>query len=233
MFFRRAEAIRKADSCLARKGTVFMKISISTLRRLPVYLNYLKQQDDGCVNVSATMIAAGLNFGDVQVRKDLGAVSGAGKPKIGYNRKELIATLESFLGYREEKKAVLVGAGKLGEALMCYNGFRDYGLDIVAAFDIKNIGQTVCSKPVMHIDELESFCEKEDIKLGIITVPAAAAQEIAFKLCESGIKAIWNFAPIHLNLPRDILVHDENMAASLALLTRQLESDASEDTAEE
>lgn len=204
-----------------------MKISISTLRRLPVYLNFLKQQDESCVNISATTVAAGLNYGDVQVRKDLGAVSGAGKPKIGYNRKELIETLENFLGYRNIKKAVLVGAGKLGEALMGYGGFRDYGLDIVAAFDLFNVGSIVSGKPIYHIDELENFCKEQNIKIGIITVPAQAAQSVADKMNESGIKAVWNFAPIHLNLSQDILVHDENMAASLALLTKQLEHDQS------
>lgn len=200
-----------------------MKISISTLRRLPVYLNYLKQLPEEQINISATAIATALRYGDVQVRKDLGAVSGAGKPKVGYNRVELIETLERFLGYREVKKAVLVGAGKLGEALMGYGGFRDYGLDIVAAFDNRNYGQEVSGKKIYNITELRDFCQKENIKIGVITVPHFAAQEVADLMYESEIKAIWNFAPIHLNLPSDILVHDENMAASLALLTKQLE----------
>ena len=190
-----------------------MKISISTLRRLPVYLNYLKQLPEEQVNISATAIATALRYGDVQVRKDLGAVSGAGKPKVGYNRVELIETLERFLGYREVKKAVLVGAGKLGEALMGYGGFRDYGLDIVAAFDNRNFGEEVSGKMIYNITELKDFCQKENIKIGVITVPHFAAQQVADLMYESEIKAIWNFAPIHLNLPSDILVHDENMAA--------------------
>ncbi len=210
--------------CGVYKGENIVDISVSTLRRLPVYLNYLKQLPEKTVNISATSIAAGLDYGDVQVRKDLGAVSGAGKPKIGYNRLELIETLEEYLGYRDVKKAVLVGAGKLGEALMGYGGFRDYGLDIVAAFDIKNIGQQVSGRSIYSIDELESFCLSQNIHIGIITVPAFAAQEVADRMKESGIKAVWNFAPIHLNLPGDILIHDENMAASLALLKKQLES---------
>lgn len=205
------------------KGESILKISISTLRRLPVYLNFLKGLPDEQVNVSATAVAAGLKFGQVQVRKDLGAVSGAGKPKVGYNRLELIATLENYLGYRDVKKAVLVGAGKLGEALMGYSGFKDYGLDIVAAFDVKGCGKVVSGKPVYDIDVLKAFCKKENIKIGIITVPAFAAQSVADKMKDSTIKAVWNFAPVHLNLPPDMLVHDENMAASLALLTKQLE----------
>lgn len=202
-----------------------MKISISTLRRLPLYLNFLKRQGEECVNISATTIASKLHLGDVQVRKDLGAVSGAGKPKIGYNRNELIETLENYLGYRETKKAVLVGAGKLGEALMGYGGFRDYGLHIVAAFDIKGTGQLVAGRPVYPMEKLESFCKENKVKLGIITVPSVAAQSVAEKMCSCGIKAIWNFSSINLDLPSDILVHHENMAASLALLTKLLEDD--------
>ena len=200
-----------------------MKISISTLRRLPLYLNFLKRQGEDCINISATTIALKLRLGDVQVRKDLGAVSGAGKPKIGYNRLELIETLENYLGYRERKKAILVGAGKLGEALMGYGGFHDYGLYIVAAFDLNGKGETVSGIPVYPMSELDSFCRENDIKLGIITVPSVAAHSVAADMCESGIKAIWNFSSINLDLPTDILVHHENMAASLALLTKQLE----------
>ena len=117
----------------------------------------------------------------------------------------------------------LVGAGKLVEALMGYGGFRDYGLDIVAAFDNRNFGEEVSGKMIYNITELKDFCQKENIKIGVITVPHFAAQQVADLMYESEIKAIWNFAPIHLNLPSDILVHDENMAASLALLTKQLE----------
>ncbi|MCM1545024.1 MAG: redox-sensing transcriptional repressor Rex [Ruminococcus sp.] len=201
-----------------------MEISVSTLRRLPEYLNYLKNLPNEVVNISATSIAAGLNYGDVQVRKDLGAVSGSGRPKVGYNRLELIKTLENYLGYHNRKKAIIIGAGKLGEALMGYRGFCDYGLDIVAAFDIRNVGSQVSDKKVYSIEVLEKFCHLEKIRIGIITVPAVAAQEVAEKMYKSGIKIIWNFAPIHLNLPDDVLVHDENMAASLALLTKQFET---------
>lgn len=200
-----------------------MKFSISTLRRLPVYLDFLKMQSENCENISATAIASALKLGEVQVRKDLGSVSGAGRPKVGYNRKKLIETLENYLGYNNAKKAVIVGAGKLGEALMGYGGFRDYGLDIVAAFDVKNIGNAYSNKPVYHINALSAFCKKENIELGIITVPASSAQVVADLMYESGIRALWNFAPVHLDVSDDVLVHNENMAASLALLKKQLE----------
>lgn len=200
-----------------------MKISFSTLKRLPVYLRYLKDLPAETLNVSATSIAAELGYGDVQVRKDLGSVSGAGRPKTGYNKNDLIFTLENYLGYNKIKKAVIVGAGKLGKALLGYSGFKDYGLDIVAAFDIREDNSEICGKPVFAVDCLGDFCRENDIHIGIITVPASSAQQICDQMCASGIKAIWSFAPIRLKVPENVLLHEENMAASLALLSKQLQ----------
>ncbi|MDD6012107.1 MAG: redox-sensing transcriptional repressor Rex [Oscillospiraceae bacterium] len=200
-----------------------MKISFSTLKRLPVYLRYLKDLPAETLNVSATSIAAELGYGDVQVRKDLGSVSGAGRPKTGYNKNDLIFTLENYLGYNKIKKAVIVGAGKLGEALLGYSGFKDYGLDIVAAFDIREDNSEICGKPVLAVDCLGDFCRENNIHIGIITVPASSAQQICDQMCASGIKAIWSFAPIRLKVPENVLLHEENMAASLALLSKQLQ----------
>lgn len=200
-----------------------MKLSAGLLRRLPLYLRYLKSLSDDTVNISATTIAAALGLGEVQVRKDLGAVSGAGRPKTGYNRCLLIETLEEYLGYNKVKKAVIFGAGKLGEALMSYGGFDDYGLKIVAAFDVKNIGTSSSGKPIYPLEAFPAFSKQENISIGIITVPQSAAQAICDIICESGIKAIWNFAPVQLNAPSDVIIHEENMAASLALLSKQIE----------
>lgn len=200
-----------------------MKISFSTLKRLPVYLRYLKDLPAETLNVSATSIAAELGYGDVQVRKDLGSVSGAGRPKTGYNKNDLIFTLENYLGYNKIKKAVIVGAGKLGEALLGYSGFKDYGLDIVTAFDIREDNSEICGKPVLAVDCLGDFCRENNIHIGIITVPASSAQQICDQMCASGIKAIWSFAPIRLKVPENVLLHEENMAASLALLSKQLQ----------
>lgn len=200
-----------------------MKLSAGLLRRLPLYLRYLQSLSDDVINISATTIAGVLKLGEVQVRKDLGAVSGAGRPKTGYNRVLLIETLEEFLGYNKVKKAVIFGAGKLGEALMSYGGFDDYGLKIVAAFDIKNIGTSSSGKPVYPLESFPAFCKQENISIGIITVPQSAAQSVCDIICENGIKAVWNFAPVQLDVPSDVIIHEENMAASLALLSKQIE----------
>lgn len=197
-------------------------ISKSTLQRLPLYLNYLKSlQEKTPVNISATSIAEALMLNDVQVRKDLAAVSSSGKPRIGYNTKELIKEIEIFLGYDNTNNAIIVGAGKLGKALMSYGGFKEYGLNILMAFDSdENI---VCEQElIMPLNRLSDLCKRMNIKLGIITVPASSAQQVCNLLVESGVLAIWNFAPVHLTVPEGILVQNENMAASLAVLSNHL-----------
>lgn len=200
-------------------------ISRATLKRLPTYLSYLKAlPSEASANISATALAAGLHMGEVQVRKDLALVSDGGRPKIGYNREHLIADIENFLGYGNSNDAVLIGAGKLGRALLGYGGFAEYGLNIVAAFDANDtlIGTTNGGKPIMHLSRLGEVCQRYKIKIGIITVPAEYAQGVCDLLIENGILAIWNFAPKHLNVPDGILVQNENMAASLALLCKHL-----------
>ena len=201
------------------------EISRATLKRLPTYLSYLKAlPSEASANISATALAAGLHMGEVQVRKDLALVSDGGRPKIGYNREHLIADIENFLGYGNSNDAVLIGAGKLGRALLGYGGFAEYGLNIVAAFDANDtlIGTTNGGKPIMHLSRLGEVCQRYKIKIGIITVPAEDAQGVCDLLIENGILAIWNFAPKHLNVPDGILVQNENMAASLALLCKHL-----------
>ena len=198
-------------------------ISKHTLQRLPMYLSYIQGlPEDAPKNISATTIAEALQLNDVQVRKDLASVSSSGKPKVGYNVKDLIAELEAFLGYNDIDNAVIVGAGSLGKALLNYSGFKAYGLNIIAAFDLCEEPTAFQGKTVFPIAQLGSFCRKVNVHIGIITVPASSAQEICDLLVESGIRAIWNFAPVHLVVPDGILVQNENMASSLALLSNHL-----------
>ncbi len=205
-------------------------MSKATLRRLPSYLRYLYQLGRQNVpTVSSTTIANGLGLNPVQVRKDIALVSSvAGKPKTGYITKELIADLEAFLGYNNTRDAVLVGVGGLGRAILGYDGFRNYGLNIVAAFDVNDsvINTEVNGKPVYETGRLKGIVDRYNIRLGIITVPSSSAQSVADMMVDAGIKAIWCFAPVHLNLPADIAVKGEDLAASLALLSMQLEGHA-------
>ena len=206
------------------------ELSKAVLKRLPGYLNYLKTlTDENAPYISATALANALGMGEVQVRKDLAAVSSGGKPKVGYHRESLIDDIEQFLGYDNTHNAVLIGAGKLGLALLGYNGFDAYGLQILAAFDAKpSADRSDTGKCIYTMDHLESFCRANKVRMGIITVPAAHAQQVCDEMIAAGIKAIWNFAPTHLEVPENILVQNENMATSLAVLSMHLQAQMKE-----
>ena len=206
------------------------EISKATLGRIPMYLHYLDSLPGEVVNISAAKVARELGFGEVQVRKDLAMVSDGGRPKIGYQREALINDIEQFLGYDNTTDAVLIGAGKLGQALMGYKGFDEYGLNILAAFDAHpKQSKTEEGKPIYPISKLTQFCRSHKVLMGIITVPAEGAQEVADLLIEGGIKAIWTFAPAHLDVPTGILVQYENMATSLAVLSVHLQAQIKEE----
>ncbi len=206
------------------------EISKSVLKRLPGYLAYLKSlPSDGYPYISATALANALGMGEVQVRKDLAMVSDGGRPKIGYQRLALIDDIEQFLGYDNTTDAVLIGAGRLGQALLGYSGFDAYGLNILAAFDISPATSTSDSgKQIYPISQLEDFCRTNKVLMGIITVPVKQAQAVCDQLIGCGIKAIWNFAPTHLDVAENILVQNENMATSLAVLSMHLQAQMKE-----
>lgn len=196
-------------------------VSRAALGRIPVYLKFLESLPQDVETVSATTIAKALGFGEVQVRKDLGAICGSGKPRIGYTVSNLKESLESLIDSRNGK-TVIVGAGKLGRALLDYGGFSDYGLDILAAFDTDVSQNNASGKPMLPIDGLHDFCKENNVSIGVIAVPAKAAQEVCDKLCQSGIKAIMSFAPCKLTAPEGVAIQYENMALSLAHLKTQI-----------
>lgn len=199
-------------------------ITSQTLQRLPMYFNYLTSLSDSRKNgnISATAIAEALGLNDVQVRKDLASVSRGGRPKVGYITSELIGDIGKFLGFENHDRTIVVGMGNLGKAMLEYQSFADYGFDIVCGFDCEKelVGSTVNGKPISHISELKKFCENEKIKIGIITVPKDAAQEVCNLMADAGIKYILNFAPIHLNTSNEVTVHNENISITLAMLSR-------------
>lgn len=217
--------LRQGDNMEQKKNMVG-GISRKTLERLPVYHHYLERKySEGVRTISSPAMAADLKQNEVQVRKDIAMVARtAGKPRTGYVVHDLIEDIEEFLGYHNTNQAVLVGAGSLGSALLSYKGFEQYGVEIVTAFDYDEsiCGSKVGGKMVLPMDKLENLCQRMNIHIGIITVPAEAAQEVCNRLVDGGVKAIWNFAPIHLNVPDHVLVQNENMAVSLAALSKYL-----------
>jgi len=201
------------------------RITYQTIRRLPGYYTLLKRlEEEGQPTVSAKAIATLTSQTEIQVRKDLASVGRGGKPRTGFQVRALIADIGSVLGYDNINDAVLVGVGHLGRALLCYQGFEEYGLNIVAGFDADPdlSGIRVGGKPVLPLEKLDSFCRRTSTHIGIITVPGCHAQSVCDRMVQNGILAIWNFAPVHLEVPGDILVEHENIAASLSLLSQNL-----------
>ena len=196
----------------------------ATLERLPQYLRYLKTLSlSETPNISATNIAKALSLGEVQVRKDLSAVSGAGKPKVGYETGNLLKSIETFLGCDHLTPAVLVGAGKLGRALLDYDEFENYGVHIAAAFDCnEQLIKRGKQSEILPMNMFEDFCKSNKIQIGIITVGEGSAQSVCDQMLKSGITAIWNFAPCKLKVPEGVLLKQEKLALSLAYLNNQL-----------
>lgn len=202
------------------------KVSKATVGRLPAYHRCLKERlAAGEKTISSTGLAEDLCLNAVQVRKDLAVISSvAGKPKLGFDIAELIADIDRFLGYDNVTDAVIVGVGGLGSALIGYGGFKNYGLNIVAAFDSDpaRVGVSFGGVKVFDAADAVSLVRRLNVRIGIIAVPAVAAQGVAEKLVEGGVRAIWNFAPVHLSVPENVAVKNEDMAASLAILSRRL-----------
>ncbi len=202
------------------------EISKATLERLPLYLRFLQEANaKGETYISSSVIAQLISVSSVLVRKDLAVISSeAGKPRRGFGIVRLIADIEKFLGYDNLSDAVIVGAGGLGKAFLGYEGFKNNGLNIVAAFDKDQrvVGETVAGKPVLSMEQFDAFVKEKKIRIGIIAVPKAAAQETLDRMVRAGIKGVWNFAPAPLVAPKGIVLKTEDLAASLAILAGKL-----------
>ncbi len=197
-----------------------------SIDRLSLYLHYLRnKKDQGVRDISSVTMAGDMNINAVTVKKDLAAVTEqSGRPRIGFDIETLIRDIQTALGYNKLDNVVLVGVGQLGHVLLSYSGFAGYGLNIVAGFDndIAKAGQMICGKPIFHIDRLADVVAKYNVTMGIITVPKSAAQEAADRLTDAGIKGLWNFAPTHINIPENVIIKNEDLASSLAILANQL-----------
>jgi len=213
-----------------------LQISLPTLKRLPLYHQYVtKQAHEGIHNVSCATIARDLGLVAVQVRKDLQVTGAVGRPRTGYQVKQLLEALSRTLGYDNKTEMFLVGAGSLGKALLGYKRFEEYNIGIAAAFDINDAlaGTEVNDHPILPMAKFSSLCQRMHVKFGIICVPVEAAQGVADIMVASGIEAIWNFAPVSLTVPDSVSVLNENLTASLSILlnkyrTRNLESERDE-----
>ena len=201
-----------------------------SVQRLPVYLRLLKEaRNRGDDVVSCTRIAEEFGQLSVQVRKDLAITGVSGRPKVGYRVDELIEAIESFLGWDVKTTAFLVGVGNLGRAILNYEGFVEHGLDVAAAFDANPalFGQEINGCVVRPLDQIAATAaqlreEGRIVEMGVVTVPARAAQPVADKLVGVGVRAIWNYAPVRLDLPSDVVYEEVKLSASFAVLTNRL-----------
>lgn len=201
------------------------KAGAACVRRLPAYLQLLRVlQGEGREYVSGTVLASTHNLEPVIVRKDLAVTGITGTPRLGFRVTELIAAIEAFLGWNNQTKAVLVGVGNLGTALLGYRGFENLGLRIAGAFDSdpQRIGRWVQGRQVQAMGRLPSFARRLGITLGVLTVPVASAQEAAELMVSAGILGIWNFTPVKLKVPEGVVVQKEDLAEGLAVLSHRL-----------
>jgi len=202
------------------------KIPRATIERLPLYYRCLDKMDtfEDVDVVSSKDLGGKLDIPSTQVRKDLSYYGEFGRRGVGYNVSDLKRSVGKILGVDRTWKSILVGAGNLGRALVNYGSFSMMGLEISHVFDndLSKIGNLINDRKVESIQNMEEIVQKEDIKLGIISVPADAAQEVADLMVEAGIKAIWNFAPTRLYVPESISVKNEDLAVGIVSLIYHL-----------
>lgn len=200
-------------------------LSRSSIERLYSYhLLVSHAQVHGAKHVSSSQLAQYLLIGDTQVRKDMAAIGITGQPKRGYEVEETLKALRRAMGLDQVHRAVICGVGKLGRALIQYSRFSEFGFKLVAAFDNdpEVVGTSISDMQILPVEELEEVVRIFKVEIGILTVNVWAAQELCDRMVTSGIRAIWNFAPIHLQVPEDVLVRNEDFAGSLSVISHYL-----------
>ncbi len=193
-----------------------------TLERLPRYLRALRRHEaTGEIFISSSRLGSESGIEEFQVRKDLTHVEVTGLRSKGYPVEDLILALRQVLGLTGQRDAIVVGAGRLGTALSQYPGFTNYGFKIVDLFDSDpyKVGSMIGDLRVMSVDSMPKYLREMGVSTAIITVPAEEAQRVTDQLIEGGIKGIWNFAPVALDVPPDVYVRNEDLAIGLASLS--------------
>ncbi|MEA5129654.1 MAG: redox-sensing transcriptional repressor Rex [Proteiniphilum sp.] len=201
------------------------KIPEPALRRLPWYLSYVKLlKSQGETIVSSTQIAKKIDVSASQIAKDLSYVDVSGKTRVGYDIDDLIRVLESFLGFTNTHSAVVFGVGSLGAALLSDSGLEQFGLKIIAGYDVNPavVGHAIHDIPVFHSREFIERNKQMKAGIGILTVPPGAAQEVSEYMIRGGVKAIWNFTPFRIRVPEGIVLQNTSLYAHLAVMFNRL-----------
>lgn len=201
------------------------KVADSTVRRLALYLRFLDEfEGQGMETVSSDALAQRGGTTSAQVRKDLSFFGSFGKRGLGYYVPELAAKLREILGLGRRYRVVIIGAGKMGSALVQYRGFQQRGFDVVSIFDNDpaKVGTRWNGLTVLSIDQLETALRREPVDMAVIVTPAEVAQALADRLVVMGVKAILNFAPVQVTVPDDVVVKTVNLALELETLSYAL-----------
>ncbi len=198
-----------------------MDIPEKVIDRLTLYHFILDDLSEDEQFISSTKIANLLKIDSSQVRKDLKYIDNQGKCRVGYNVKQLKTNIEKNLGFKQKKNAFIVGAGNLGSALAKYASFKDYGLNILAMFDVdkQKVGTRVNEIEVFDVNKIEVLIKKLSVDFVILTVPKEVAQKTADQITQKGVKYIWNFTPCVLYLPDSVKVWNENLISSFLQFT--------------
>lgn len=198
-----------------------------TLRRLPWYLAYINLLSAKNIEyVSSTQIAKEINVDASQIAKDLSFLNIKGKTRIGYEVKSLARVLADFLGFKKEHSTFMMGVGSLGAALIQDSGLSQYGLNIVAGFDVNplRIGTSICGVPIYHVSELAKRQQEYNAEIGILAVPVENAQSATDIMINGGIKAIWNFTPFRIKANENIVIQNTSIYAHLAVMYNRMEA---------
>ncbi len=198
------------------------EISRAVIKRLPRYYRYLGElMDNGVERISSNELSDRMQVTASQIRQDLNNFGGFGQQGYGYNVKFLYQAIGKILGLDKTYNVIIVGAGNLGQALANYVRFEKRGFRVIAMFDINPqlVGRKVRGIEIRHLDTLSDYLKQNDIQIATLTLPKAAAEEVALKLVEGGVKAIWNFAHTDLNLPKDVIVENVHLSESLMQLS--------------
>ncbi|MGD2153563.1 MAG: redox-sensing transcriptional repressor Rex [Gemmatimonadales bacterium] len=200
------------------------------LERLMRYYRWLTESSfrKPLKTVTSAQIAEALDVDPTQVRKDFGAIGLLGMGRVGFEVCEVCRGIRHVLGFDRTYEAVLIGAGHLGSALMAYENFARYGLEIVAVFDNdpRKIGGKVAGRTVQSMRSLKPFIRKHEIRLAILTTPADVSQKLVDRVVSAGVKAIWNFTPTQVAVPPDVLVRNEHISLGLSEIAYHLAREA-------
>lgn len=207
------------------------EISSAVIKRLPRYYRYLGElMLKDVIRISSKELSERMGVTASQIRQDLNNFGGFGQQGYGYNVEYLYNEIGKILGIDKKREMVIVGAGNLGRALANYGDFEKRGFIIKALFDINPslIGKTVNGIPIVSMDEIESYIKENHIEIAAITIPKDVAPEVGNKLSECGIKAIWNFAPTDLSLPKSVVLENVHLTESLMRLSYKLKASKDE-----